>query len=408
MKVNSDVILVSKYAIIPNQGISSKLFETSIYMSGFFKTTLITSNSNHLAKVSTQADRFKVIKLNELTVIIIKTINYRYSKSLRRILSWFDFEFKLYSIKIDSEHPPKLILVSSLSLLTILWGLKLKRKYGTRVVFEIRDIYPLRLTHELHVSKFNPMVMIMSWIEKRGYLKSDLIVGTMPKLDFHVKNIIGVEKEVFYSPIGLSSYFKPSKGNKTIFNLPKDYSKSMIVGYSGSIGESNYLQSLIRVIKSLQNNYDYYFVIVGSGDYLERYKDDLIDCHNVLFTGRVEPSLVQDYISAVDCLYLSVKPSKIWEYGQSMNKVLDYLMAGKPIIAAYDGYPNMLNEIEGNLIIPSNDDHALIEAIKRIHSYDQTLLKDIQSSAPKLVQENYTYEIINQKYYLRIKQLMES
>ena len=406
--IQCDLIVVSKYSSLPGFGISSKVYQTASYLSDYYQVVLITSNSNHLANFPSSKSLFNHAKIGSLKTIWINTLKYNSSKSVRRILTWFDFEMKLNKLKIDSKHPPKVVLVSSLSLFTILWGLKLKRKYGTKVIFEVRDIYPLTLTHEVGVSRINPVVLLMGWIEKIGYLKSDLIVGTMPKLSIHVRNILNYDKEVFYSPIGLSSYYEPSIGNNHRLTIPQKYSESLIVGYSGSIGESNYLDPLIRVIKRLKNNINYYFIIVGSGDYLNRYKSDLEDCSNVHFTERVDPTHVQDYLSQVDCLYLSVKPSIIWEHGQSMNKVLDYLMAGKPIIAAYDGYPNMLSEIDGNLIIPSNDDVALVQALEKVARYDEILMESISINAPKLVMNNYLYDLINEKYYQRIKKLIDN
>lgn len=407
--LESEIILVSKYSIVPGFGISSKLFETAHFLSNHHKVTLITSNSNHLSSFPKSNDVINKLNVDLLEVLWLKTLQYKSSKSLLRILSWFDFELKLRKIRINSTNPPKLVVISSLSLFSILWGVKLKKKYGTRVIFEVRDIYPLTLTSELNVSKLNPMVLLMGMIEKYGYLNADLIVGTMPKFKDHVKNIIGYNKEVFYSPIGLSSYYTSSIDKVLIpYDVPENYSDSIIVGYSGSLGESNYLNSLIRVIKVLNENVGFYFVIVGSGDYLEKFKNDLKACKNVFFTGRVNPNIVNNYLISFDCLYLSVKPAIIWDYGQSMNKVLDYLMAGKPIIAAYDGYANMLNEIDGNITIPSNDDNALIAALEKIREYDSTILESIERNSTKLVKENYIYEVINKNYYTRIKELISS
>ena len=404
----TDIVIISKYAIPHSYGISSKVYHLAKYISNLQRVTLITSNSNHLGRFPVTKKVFNFLKIEQLNIIWLKVHQYRKSKSLSRLFSWLDFEIKIRRLKFDPKHPPKVVLVSSLSILTILWGLKIKRKYGTKVVFEIRDIYPLTLTSELGVSRYNPVILLLAYIEKKGYKESDLIVGTMPLLNMHVENILGYKKDVFYSPIGLSMYYDFNRKQKlNPLTLPRHSRNSFIVGYSGSVGESNNLSSLIRVIKSLKENDDFYFLIIGDGDYLSSYKNDLKDCRNVMFTGRVMPEVVQDYIKSVNCLYLAVKPSIIWEFGQSMNKVLDYLISGKPIIAAYDGYPNMLNEIEGNLLIPSNNDSALLDALETVRNYDDTILKYIQEHAPMLVKEKYTYDSINKAYYERIKEIMK-
>jgi glycosyltransferase involved in cell wall biosynthesis len=409
---NFDLILVSKYAILPNYGISSKVFETASYLSNFFSTGLISSDSNHLSNYPDTRFTLNFEIIGKLKCIWIKTTKYNSSKSLRRIYSWFDFEWKLSRLKIDRFNSPKVVLVSSLSIFTIYWALKLKKKYGTKVVFEVRDIYPLTLTSELGVSRWNPIVLLMAYLEKKGYEESDLIVGTMPYLNKHVEKILGYQKATFYSPIGLSSYYsKNEKNNEIKFekqSLIKDdrYSKSRIVMYSGSIGESNYLESFVRVIKKCNNNLNYYFVLVGSGDYLDKYKQELQECTNIYFTGRVAPQDVKYYLEQADVLYLSVKPSIIWEYGQSMNKVLDYMMSGKPIIAAYDGIPNMLDEIEHNIIIPSNDDVAFINALEQSLEYLRQPNEELKKKSRQLIEENYTYDVINKNYLQQIQRLL--
>lgn len=406
--INSNIIIVSKYAIPFGYGISSKAYHTAKYFSDFDSVTLITSNSNHLSKFPDSSKMLNFIQIDKLNILWINTLLYKKSKSAMRLISWIDFEIKLRKLKIDKSNPPKVILVSSLSLITILWGLWLKKRHQTKVIFEIRDIYPLTLTSELSVSKYNPIVIAMTYIEKLGYLKSDRVVGTMPLLSRHVKKILGFERLTYYSPIGLSVYYDLNRRKgKEIIPQESFKIKPLVIGYSGSIGESNYLESFIRVIRSLQFNAKYFFVVVGSGDYLDKYKIELQDCNNVHFTGRVNPEVVQDYLISVDCLYFAVKPSQVWDYGQSLNKVLDYLMAGKPIIAAYNGFPNMINEVFGNLIIPSNDDEELLKALEKVQQYDKSILESIKANSPRLVLENYTYDVINKSYYSMVKELLE-
>jgi glycosyltransferase involved in cell wall biosynthesis len=411
-KLSNKIIIVSKYSALPGHGISSKVFQTAKAIANDIDTLLITSNSNHLANFPETNSVYNHEIYDNLDVIWIQTLQYRSSKSLKRIFSWFDFEWKLSKMSIDKLNPPRVVLISSLSLFTVYWALKLKKKYGTKVVFEVRDIYPLTLTSELGVSRWNPIVLLMAYLEKKGYQESDLIVGTMPYLNKHVEKILGFQKPTFYSPVGLSSYYSNNEKNNEI-NLVRQsliqddrYSNSRIVMYSGSIGESNYLESFVRVIKGSNNNLNYYFVLVGSGDYLDKYKQELKECSNVHFTGRVAPQDVKYYLEQADALYLSVKPSIIWEYGQSMNKVLDYMMSGKPIIASYDGIPNMLDEIEHNIIIPSNDDLALINALEQSLEYLKHPNEELKKKSRQLIEENYTYDVINKNYLQQIQRLL--
>jgi hypothetical protein len=110
----------------------------------------------------------------------------------------------LFRLDIRKLEKPDVVIISSLSLLTVFYGLYLKKICGCKFVVEIRDIYPLTFTEELGVPSYNPIVWIFKHIERIGYKNADLIVGTMPNLTSHVKDVLGYEKEVFFSPLGIN------------------------------------------------------------------------------------------------------------------------------------------------------------------------------------------------------------
>lgn len=69
-------------------------------------------------------------------------------------------------------------------------------------------------------------------------------------------------------------------------------------------------------------------------------------CRNLIFAPKVQKQMVQSVLARCDLVYFSVHVSTVWRFGQSLNKVIDYMLSGKPIIASYTGYPSMINEAE--------------------------------------------------------------
>ena len=92
-------------------------------------------------------------------------------------------------------------------------------------------------------------------------------------------------------------------------------------------------------------------MLVGSGEFKEDYKKKLAGLQNVTLGPKIPSEQVPTFLSLCDILYLSTRPSKVWEYGQSMNKMIEYMLAGKPIIASYSGYQSMLNEASCGIFI---------------------------------------------------------
>lgn len=148
-----------------------------------YRPVVITSDSNNLVEVPELSQPVIVQHQDGIQMVWLKTMKYGVAKSWQRIASWFHFEWNLWRLDKSALPKPDTIVVSSLSLLTVLNGLLLKRKYKCRLIFEVRDIWPLTITEEGGVSPKNPFVMFLAWVERLGYEKSDAIIGTMPNLE---------------------------------------------------------------------------------------------------------------------------------------------------------------------------------------------------------------------------------
>jgi glycosyltransferase involved in cell wall biosynthesis len=301
---------------------------------------------------------------------------------------------------------PDIVIVSSLSIFTIFYGYYLKIKYNAFLVFEIRDIWPLTMTEEAGFKWYHPLVLFIGFIEKFGYKNADLIVGTMPRLDLHVKNILGYERPFFCSPLGFNpdNYKDESQemsSNKLGF--PKD---KIIIGYAGSMGITNALESYIDCINILNNeNSNLHFVFVGSGDLKSKFESDLKDCTNVTFLSRITQNEVKYFLASCDILYLSTQESKVWEYGQSMNKVVEYMLARKPIIARYSGFPSMIDEADCGIIVNSNNVNDIKDAILCLSLKSLEERKKMGERGRAWIFKNRKYDKLAAEYLTEIERL---
>lgn len=406
MKKKIMVWCISKYASPPKYGVGARLF----YIANEFcniglDVLLISSDANHLANYPSTDKTYNLEKHNDLLHVWIKTYKYTKSASIKRFISWIDFEYKLFRFKRSKFRKPDVVIISSLSLLSIIYGIYLKRLYNCKLVFEIRDIHPLTLTEEFGVSKWNPMVIFLGMIEKIGYKKADLIVGTMPNLREHVQELVGEDKEVFHSPLGIHEIWSNDLNASSAVDSLFPGEGQFLVGYAGSMGISNALDAFIEAIKELSDIKDIFFVMVGDGDLKGLYIEKLSGLKNVKLGPKISQTEIPYFLSKCDLLYLSAHDSKIWEYGQSMNKLIDYMMAGKPIVASYSGYQSMLNEANAGVFVPSGDVDSIVRAIKFFKDMDFEE-RNLYGCRGKIwVEENHSYKNIALKYYNKIMEL---
>ena len=340
------ICVISKYLVMSTQGANPRWHRLAkTFQKCGFSVRLITSDSNHASTYRVeQGHDFDAIDVDNLNYLILKTRQYTRTASIARVVSWFDFDFKLFR---NCRHmAPDVVVISSLSLTSIIFGIYLKWRLGSRLVFEIRDIWPLTMIEEGGFSRWHPLVLYLRFIEKWGYRRADLIVGTMPNLKQHVIES-GIQKpdSAFHTcGIGVSPE-RAAEVDPFVFTpeLEAMAKGRTIIGYCGSIGLTNNLHDFVEYMRRC-NRDDVVFVIAGDGADRAHFQSRLEGRDNVVFLGRITADQVQGFLRRCNILFLSTLPSKVWDYGQSMNKVVDYMLAAKYIVAQYTGYPSFINE----------------------------------------------------------------
>lgn len=142
------ICVISKYLVMSTQGANPRWHRlVKKFQKYGFSDRLITSDSNHASAYRVQQGHdFDTIDVENLNYLILKTQQYTRTASIARVISWFAFDFRLF--RYCSHMAPDVVVISSLSLTSIIFGIYLKRRHGSRLVFEVRDIWPLTMCEE--------------------------------------------------------------------------------------------------------------------------------------------------------------------------------------------------------------------------------------------------------------------
>jgi glycosyltransferase involved in cell wall biosynthesis len=356
------------------------------------QSIIITSTSNRLANVPAVTESYLLQRVDGVQVWWVKTLNYQAAKSIWRILSWFHFEWRLLRMPKAKLPRPDAIVVSSLSLLTVLNGFFMRWRYGARLVFEIRDIWPLTITEEGGFSTYNPLVLGLAYIERLGYLYSDALVGTMPNLGEHVSQVLGEPKPTYCIPMGVDE-----DSLKTVDDLPSDFVSKYIplgkfvIAHVGSIGITNALDTMLECARAMDDESSIHFLVVGDGDLRVYYQQKYASLKNLTFVPPVPKSMVPAILSHCDLLYLSTHPSRVWKFGQSLNKLVDYMLAGKPIVASYTGFQSMINEANCGSFVPAGNVELLCLEFKRYARMPPSVRDEVGGRGRKWLLDNRLY-----------------
>jgi glycosyltransferase involved in cell wall biosynthesis len=337
----SVIWIVNQYASTPATGMGGRhhYFARELAAQGH-QVRLIAASWHHLLRDGAASEAAPPVeRVDGYDFVRIPTPRYAHAHDKRRVLNWLLFAWRLAWLHRRLPERPDVVMCSSPPLFAFLGAARLARRLGARLVFEVRDIWPLTLVAVGQYSPRHPMIRLMQWIEDRAYRQADRVVSNLPGAVDHMVSR-GLEREKFsWVPNGFSTsdVVAPAPLPASLKDqLPQD---RFVVGYAGTHGLANALDNLLAAAELLRDRKDIAFVLVGHG----REKDGLQAAatarglENVHFIETVPKVMVQSMIEAFDVCYIGWLKSPLYEYGISANKLFDYLYSGRPIVHAYSG-----------------------------------------------------------------------
>jgi len=365
-----------------------------------YETVFVTGSYEHAHGKEVKMTSHVEIRDDEFTTAIIKTPKYNGARGMGRIWNMLVFWLKLYFLPRSKLGFPEVILVSSISLLPILYALSVQRRSPkVKFVLEIRDIWPLTLVELGGFSVKNPFIRMLAYIEKLGYQKADHVVGLMPHLNEHVADVVGDQKkQITWISNGIDLESIRQIEPLTYIDESRWPNDSFVIGYAGSVGNANALEYIVDYMNADDTASDIVLIIVGAGDskrlLIERSKDN----GRILFYDRIPKHQLQSLYAKFDALYLSWRESSIYRYGVAANKMFEYMYAGKPIIMSGDVRSNPISTCNGGIVVKSESVEEIRQAVDHLRGLSKTELVNMGKRAHDAVVEFYAYEKLAETY----------
>jgi len=410
------VFYITKYSDLPSETeTGSRGFHLCKYWSEqSVQVTMLTSSSIYLhpANPYVRVNKKKEIYFGNLKVVIVPTVRFIKGSVILRLLSWIQFEFGCIRYLLLSIKGGDILVCSSLSLLSVCTGLMMKSIYKLRVVFEVRDIWPLTLITDAGYNRSNFFIFLLSSIEYAGYKYSDLIVGTMQNLREHVNNVCQTKTPVACIPMGVSKLHLSLYDNdkregdygmqQNIYRQLRVEKSTKLIFYAGSFGLHNSLDNIFKAASSLREiDCKIKFVFVGDGALYNQYVEKYGTYKNVLFMPKVTRYELVVLLKYANLLIYSTTSSDVWRYGQSLNKMIDYIMAKKPILGIYDGYIGDMEKLPSIYTIAPDKaamPGGLANKVIEILAMPDIVHKHTCDFSYKWLLRNRLYEILGSEY----------
>ena len=404
---NKNIWIINQYSSSPKHGYAGRSYYLSKELSGLGNNVSLISGSyshllrNHEIKPffydKSECDSFCFLRL--------RTFFYKNSNSFVRIANWFVFSFLLLFSPFILRKKPDVIIVSSPSLISYLPSYILSKVFKCKIFFEVRDIWPLTLTH-LGGWKTNSLpIKFLQKIEDFAYKNSELILSNLPNLEEHIKNRGIKDIDYLWLPNGVLIEDLVN-GDPLDDDEVKQFSKFHFnIGYVGTIGEANALEAFFDAILKMRTLTHFKFFLVGDGSLKETYKDFCLqnNISNVVFIDSVSKNKVHSYLKVFDCLYLGWHDSPLYKFGVAPNKVPEYFLSAKPVIQSYSGSGDSVSLSGAGFTVPANDSESLVKAFCELSKLDPQQLSTLGDNGYKFALSNFDYKKIAIKLNLAIQ-----
>lgn len=393
MKKAKNIWIINQYAGSPLHGMEYRhYYLAKEFVKMGFEVTIISGSYSHLYSNQPQInEQFTVQMIDEIKYCWVKTPYYSKSISLARLKNMFSFAFSLQKIKNFLKEKPNAIIVSSPSPFPIFIAKKWAKIFKSKLIFEVRDIWPLTLQDLGGLSKRHPLSLVLSFVEKFAYKNADFIVSLLPDSKAHFEKKGMKSEKFYYIPNGIEIP-NESRDSEILsdIEIPKN---KLVVGYMGSMGVSNALEYYIEAINILKDKNEISFVFFGKGSDKEKLQQKTVN-KNVYWFEPVPKSQVQNILKKFDVCYLGWHNKELYKMGISANKIFEYMLASKPIIHSNNASNDLIKIAKCGISVPAENPKEISEAILKMLELSQEEKNKMGQNANEFVTINHSYKKI--------------
>lgn len=342
--------------------------------------TIFTASFHHLMEKPAQLD--PEFSIDGIRYIAVPARSYE-GNGVSRMLNMWDFTRNLYSAGKRFGRdlpPPQAVIASSPHPFTIYPGHRLARRHNARLVYEIRDIWPLSITEILGTSRFQPFVQLCAAAERFALAKSDLVASVLPRGDRYLDARGYGSKPFVWVPNGIGA--TNASEDLTLISDAAGLARKKLrdwaaegrvtIIYTGAIGRPNAVDLLLEAVEHAQDIGEGQLcgvLIVGKGEQLDSLRAFARDKNlsNVHLSGGVPKQDALALLRDADIGYAGLRRTgSLFSYGISPNKIADYFGAALPVFLPIEPCGDLVSESGGGIAKDVQTPQAMWNELRRL------------------------------------------
>jgi glycosyltransferase involved in cell wall biosynthesis len=325
---------------------------------------------------------------------------------IARVRNMASFVSRLFleSNRIATSFKPDVVIASSTYPMDIWPAHRIAKSAGAKLVFEIHDLWPLTPMELGGMSRWHPFIMVLQAAEDYAYRHADTVVSMLPKVHDYVESR-GVERDRLHIvPNGVDPWEWSTGRAELEANVEVALSAirdagNFVVGYAGNHGVSNSLHTLLDAAAFMRDE-KVAFVLVGGGPEkagLQR-RAQAEQLQNVRFIDPVPKEQIPALLQRFDIAYIGWQRQSLYRFGIAPNKLMDYMMAARPVLHAVEAGNDPVGEAGCGLTVAPENPEVAAQGIRNLLALTPGERQAMGLCGKRFVMDNHTYPILSERF----------
>lgn len=310
------------------------------------------------------------------------------------------------SRRIATQFRPDVVIASSTYPMDIWVARRLARMARAKLVFEVHDLWPLSPIELSGMSPRHPFIVLCQKAEDDAYRDADVVVSMLPKVHAHMASRGLDLKKLHIVPNGITL----DEWTGELPALRPDVAAAVeqarargatVVGYAGSMGLPNALDTLLDAMRQLQTQgAPIVLVMVGGGHERDRLaaRVQAEGLANVQMLPPIPKAQIPSFLAEIDIAYIGWQRVPIYRFGIAPNKLMDYMMAGCAVLHSVEAGNDPVAEAGCGLTVAPESPDAVAEGLRRMAALTPTERHAMGERGQAFVQAHHTYPVLARRF----------
>jgi glycosyltransferase involved in cell wall biosynthesis len=173
----------------------------------------------------------------------------------------------------------------------------------------------------------------------------------------------------------------------------------LLVAFTGAHGIANDLDALLDAAALLREE-PVTWLLVGDGPEKPRLERLAAGrgLDRVRLLDPVPKTSIPALLRGMDVLFLGLRPEPVFRFGISPNKLMDYMMAGRPIVSAIAAGNDPVSEAGCGITVAPGSPEAIAAAVRQLAAMEPRERDAIGMRGHDYVRARHTYPVLASRF----------